>query len=167
MSVTLHGAFVAMTVVDGAQKSSIVTLELRGVTDAHWAASAAAIVDAYQALTDAIVVGYHIVKKYSVDGADPTGAVGFNSMKAVLSATVDGNPLKKVSLDVTDPAVGMWSGAEGTPGFNVVNIAYSPLVTYTDLFKAAAGNTGGYISDGESIQAVVDGVRVSRGRRNP
>lgn len=168
MAVTAHGWFISMTLVDGAQQKSTVTLQLRGTTNAEAETSAAAVSAAYAALTNSVLVGYHVIKKFSVDGADPTAATSLNAIQAALTASVYNNPLKAVSMAIVNPVDGMFqSTSPGSPGYNQVDLTYGALGTYVGLFKNSAGVDGGYVSDGESVLALTNGIRVSRSRRSP
>jgi len=159
MANTAHGWFVSMTLKDGGQKTSVVTLETSAVTAADAATASAATVAAYQALTNSIVMGFHVLQKYSVDGADATAATGGKEIQAIITASVEGNPLKNVSLGVSNPIDDIFLGIPGTDGYDIIDINNGLLDTYLELFKTAAGTTGLKVSDGERIQ------NATRGRR--
>jgi len=159
MAATAHGFFLAMTAVDGGENPSVVTLGMSASTYAQAVGAAPGIVAAYQAITNSVIVGYHVIEKWSVDGADATDATELNSKKAKMTASVYLNPLKNVSLSVVNPVDGIFAGGVGTDGYNVVDVADAALVTYTDFFKNAAGTGGLFVSDGERI------LNLLRGRR--
>jgi hypothetical protein len=161
MANTSHGFYLAMTLVDAGEKPSVVTLQMTATTYSQAIGAAPTIVAAYQAISKSIVVGFHVLEKWSVDGADPSTAVSFNVIKAKITANVDGNPLKNVSLSVVNPVDGIFSGAPGTGGYDIVDVADGALTTYLDFFRAAATTAGLFVSDGELIDVVL------RGRRAP
>jgi hypothetical protein len=145
--------------LDGGLDTSVVTLGMSAVTYAQAVGAAPAIVAAYQAISKSIIMGWHLLEKWSIDGADPADATGNKAEKAKITATVDGNPLKNVSLAIQNPIDGIFLGAPGTPGYDVVDIVDGTLLTYTDYFLAAAGTGGLTVSDGELIAALVRGRR--------
>jgi len=161
MANTSHGFYLSLTLIDAGEKPSIVTLQMTADTYAHAIAAAPSIVTAYQAISKSVIVGFHVLEKWSVDGSDPTTAVSFNVIKAKITANVDGNPLKNVSIAVVNPVDGVFTGAPGTGGYDVVDVADAALNTYLDFFRAAATTGGLFVSDGELIDVVL------RGRRAP
>jgi len=168
MADSTQGWFISMTLIDGGLQKSVVTLELAGATAANAQTGASALVAAYQAITNSIVVGYHLINKRSVDGADPTTATGLNAIQAQLTASVYGNPLKSGSLVVVNPVVGVrQSETPGDVGYINVDLQDAALGTYVDLFKNAAGVGGALFSDGEKVLALTAGQIVTRGRRTP
>lgn len=164
MSYTSQGFFVEITCVDKAQRRSKIVYKLQSTTAADAATDSAAFIALFVTVTNAIVAGYHILQKFSNDAFSVPVIGTFNSVKAVVSGTVVGNPTKSVILNIPNPVDGIFAGGAGTPAYNVVDIADSDLSDY-----AAAFGTGGqvYISDGELLDAMTKGVRVTRSLRNP
>lgn len=155
MALVSKGFWARVTVVDNGNNRTIKTYELRAVTAAAAATDTLAIIAALNGVTDSTVSAYSYAERF-VENSFSFPASGVqNEDKASISVIVSDS--KSANLKIPAPIPAMFTGTEGSAA-NIVDVANAALVTYTDLFKAAAE---AYISDGDDLVQVSGGKRIS------
>jgi hypothetical protein len=145
-----------VTLYDRNQDDVTLTYELRSADMAAAEADALIVIAALAAVTQSIPVGYAVSKRY-VENSIVLPTLGENQIKARVSfrlADGQGNE----TFDIPAPAETIFVQLTGKSN-NIVNVGYSTLVTYANLFKATGGKC--FISDGEDLDAMTEGRKVS------
>ncbi len=130
---------------------------LRSADAAAAVTDSAAIIAALDAITNSIIVGYRINDVFH-EGTIVYPAAGIeNEDKASITVLLDTGGGKKANIKIPAPVIGIFNDTEGA-GAKVVDVLDTALVTYANLFKS-----GGecYISDGEDLNKMMSGKRIS------
>lgn len=128
--------------------------------------NAGTIITRLNAVTDALVKGYHLGEVFSEDAAS-VGDVGSEvENQALIVAKIDGVLNKTVNLRIPAASIGIFQASTGS-GKNQIAKTAADLVAYLSTFETGALAT---ISDGEHIADSsnpdnFDGKRVHRGSR--
>lgn len=160
------GAWImSYSLLDSGNDVTTQTRRLQAVDAASASASALAFITALKLVTDAKVVDYSVGQQY-VENA----LVGFddatvrNSIQAVLTASILDQPLKKATVNIPAPKIGLFTAITGE-GSDVVNTAAGGLAqTFLEEFWSGGSV---YLSDGENLDPITNlkGIRVSKYRR--
>lgn len=157
MALVDSGYRAQFTLVDNGGKKTTKTYQLRAADMATAVTDAAAILLALNAVTNSVVSTYNIANVFK-EAALSFPAEGIrNADKMSLSVELETEGGKLANLRVPAPVIGCFIDATG-PGANIVNTAASIVTDYCDLFKTGAE---AFISDGEDLQEVLSGVRIS------
>lgn len=157
MTLVQVGFKVVVSLMDGGGQITTRSYESSDATYADAVTSAAALVAALDAITDAVVTGYQIQTIFSDDALSGFPAVTVqNENQALLVYQMDGLPLHRASQSIPAPNIGIFSGATG-PNSNVIDTADTALQTFRALFLAAGGTF--YLSDGEQALLLEGGHR--------
>jgi len=155
MALVSNGWWGRITVVDNGNNRTIKTYQLRAVTAAAAATDMIAILAALNAVTDSVVSGYSTAERFVEDSfVFPASGIQ-NEDKASVSVIVSNS--KSANLKIPAPIPAMFTGSTGRAA-NIVDTSNALLITYTDLFKAAAE---AFISDGDDLVQVSGGKRIS------
>lgn len=166
MALTSTGYWLNVEFVDNGGNRSSKTFQLRqSATDpADYVSAlgdATAVVASVVAISDAVVVGYHVSQQF-VEDALALPAVGVQiENQALLDFAIDNNPFKSATLTIPAPKIGIFVGTSGVLA-DTIDVADAALVTFVNQFKS-----GGivYISDGEDADATAplkSGRRIHR-----
>jgi len=131
--------------------------QLRSADAAGAATDSAAVVAALAAITGCVFTNYRYGEEFLEDGfAFPADGVELEK-KASITCLLTTDGAKLANFKVPAPVVGIFQGATG-PKLNEVDVDDADLNTYADIFK-----TGGeaYISDGEDLEEMISGKRIS------
>jgi len=156
MALVADGFLLAVTLVDNGGNEGTMRYDLRSADHATALTDTAAIIAALNALTNAVIRRYAIHTKYRENAfAYPAAGVELED-KASLSVSLDGVD-KRANLKIPAPVIGMFAASSG-PGANVVDVLDADTLTYVALFETGAE---AYISDGEDVDALLSGKRIS------
>lgn len=160
------GAWVmSYSLLDSGNDVTTQTRRLQAANAADAATAAAAYITALKLVTDSKVVDYTVGQQY-IENA----LVGFddatvrNSMQAVLTASILDQPLKKATVNIPAPKIGLFTAVTGE-GSDVVDTSAGGLAqTFLEQFWDGGSV---FISDGEKLDPVTNlkGARVSKYRR--
>lgn len=165
MALVAGAWFMSYELLDSGNDVTSVTRRLQATTAAEAATAAAAHMTALATVTNAKVVSYSVGQKY-VENA----LTGFsddtvrNSIQAVITASIEDQPLKKATISIPAPKNACFTAVTGE-GSDVVDVGLTSVVTtFLEEFKDG-GNV--FISDGEKLDIITNakGVRVSKYRR--
>jgi len=157
MALVSNGWWLQVTLVDNGGNTTTKRFELRSADAATAVVDSAAVIAALGAITNSVISAYRYGEEF-LEGAFAYPAAGVeNEDKASITVLLATNGAKKANIKIPAPVIGMFVAPTG-PSANVVDIADAALVTYMDLFKAAAEC---YISDGEDLDSGVSGKRIS------
>lgn len=164
MAIVSVGYQVEVSFLDSGNDVSKKTYQLRGATIADALTNAATFVGALGAASDAKIIGYRVAEVFAEDALTAfANDTVRNSIQAVITADIAGNPLKKGTIVVPAPKNALFTSVSGE-GSDVI-LANAALVTgLVNQFKAT-GTV--FISDGEDVDDVpnIRGVRRSVYRR--
>lgn len=149
------GYFVTVTVIDRNEDKATLEYELRSADEAAALAAVDDIIVALTNLSQVRVIGYNLQKRFYND--TPTiPAAGEIQVKARIAFKLaDGREYG--TFDVPAPEETAFLTATGK-GNKIVDITKPIVTAYADLFKA----TGvAFISDGESLETISEGRKVS------
>lgn len=149
------GYFLTMTVQDRNLDTATLTYELRAADEAEAITQTATIIAKFDAVSQAVVTGYHIQKRYWNDSIG-TPAAGELQIKARCSFQLKDSP-EKETFDIPAPKETIFYALTGTEN-KKVNVAATPVTEYADLFRDAGV---AFISDGESLELLIQGRKVS------
>ncbi len=162
MALTTNGWWLQVTLIDNGGNVTTKRYELRSADATAAAADSAAVLAALDAITDSVVSAYRYGEEF-LESAFAYPAAGVeNENKASITALLDTNGAKKANIKIPAPVIGIFQNPTG-PGANIVDVLDAALVTYGDLFKT--GNEC-YISDGEDLDSLVSGKRISAKSNN-
>lgn len=161
MALVSVGWYLTVTLADNGGNQTTKTYALRGADEIAAQADAAAIRAALNALTDSVEVAYAVSDRYENDDIVYPAAGIENENKLSMTALLDGAN-KKANLKVPAPKIGAFLETSG-PGANICDTTAAIVTDYTDEFKAAGG---AYISDGEDLETLLSGKRISAKSNN-
>jgi hypothetical protein len=125
-------------------------------------ASIEAIRTAMVAVSDSVVLDYGATQRFTNDAVTfPADGVQIENQAIVEVAILD-EPSKTATFTIPAPKISVFVGTAGAPA-NVVDITKTPVINYSNLFKATTGNA--FISDGETIDYMKSGRRIHRKSR--
>ena len=148
MALTAAGFLGVVTLTDGDGDLSELRYELQEDTDADAALTALqAIVTDLNAITDAVVRGYSLNKRYAESALTLPSGVEIQK-RAILTANIAGSlPLKTQNFVIPAPSAGIFVGATG-PTAKIVDPTDAAVIQYLSNFESG-GNA--FVSDGEVI----------------
>lgn len=156
MALVADGFTLNVTVVDNGGNEGTLRYDLRAALYADAVTASSAIIAALNAITNAVIRRYAIHTKFREDAfAYPAAGVELED-KASLSVSLAGVD-KRANLKVPAPVIGMFTAASG-PGANIIDVLDADTLTYVALFESGAE---AYISDGEDVDALLSGKRIS------
>ncbi len=156
MAIVSIGWFLTMTMADNGGNQITKTWKLRATDAATADTDAAVIRAAYNAVTNSVEVAYGLGERFQEDSITyPAAGIENEDKASITGLLIAGN--KKANLKINAPVIGMFMNLTG-PGANIVDILDTDLNTYTDVFKTGAQ---AYISDGEDLDTVLSGKRIS------
>lgn len=164
MALVLQGWELSITLADnGANNTTLSWLANTAVVTDYATAEAQRdfLITDLEAVTDSIIVGTRLSEvQYNNAVAYPVAGVE-NENKASVTYLIQGTN-KKGNLQIPAPIIGIFVNTSG-PSANIVNVAAPLLTAYCDNFRT----TGGwFVSDGESLQTILKGKRISAKNNN-
>lgn len=162
MALVSKGFRLSVTMVDNGGDTNVKIFPLTATTFADAVTDSAAILIAYNAVTDCIVRDYSIQNVYANDALVlPAGGVETANTASVV-VQIDGEPLKQAVISVPGPVAGMFMGASGDAA-NTIDTSDGALLTFISLFGPGGVCT---LSDGEICENIpLSGKRVHRKTR--
>lgn len=146
-------------IIDKGSNVSSRTVEIRGADYDAALANAQAYRVALQNVMASVIMGFHIGAIYADDALVlPTGDTAINSMQALLSGLIAGDPLKRASWTIPGPLPLVFNSTTAGENYDIVNPANAFVLALTNQYKAAGS---AYISDGEDLDDAPD-VRGAR-----
>lgn len=130
---------------------------LRSALIADAVTDSGVIIAALDAITESVIVGYRVNDVWH-EGSVVYPAAGIeNEDKASITVLLTTGGGKKANLKIPAPVIGIFNDSSGA-GANVIDTADADLLTYLACFES-----GGecYISDGEDLDSVQSGKRIS------
>jgi len=150
------GFFLTVTVYDRNQDDVTLTYELRSADFATAETDALIVIAALVAVTKSVPAAYNVGKRY-IEDSIVLPIDGENQIKArVAFRLADGQGNE--TFDIPAPQESIFVTLTGKSN-NIVNVGKDTLITYANLFKATGGKC--FISDGESLDAMTEGRKVS------
>lgn len=149
------GYFVTVSVMDRNEDKAVLTYELRAADEAAALTQVATILTNLTTVSQVVVLGYNVQKRFFND-AIIIPAAGELQIKARIAFRIEGSP-EYETLDIPAPDEDIFLGLNGKNN-KIVNTANAGVVAYTNMFKAAGIC---FISDGESLEQVSEGKKVS------
>lgn len=164
MALVTQGWELSITVADNGANNSTLSWEanVAVVTDLATAQAARdALVTDLLAISDSIIVGTRLSEvQYEDAVAYPAAGVENENKASITYLIQDTN--EKGNLQIPAPKIGAFVNTSG-PSANIVNVAAAIVTAYCDNFRT----TGGwYVSDGQSLQTVLKGKRISAKNNN-
>lgn len=162
MALVAQGFTGYITVADNGNDRSTKSYNLRADTYNEAVTAMSTIVTALGNVSDSAIVGYGVTHVYAEDAFTvPTSAAVQNEMQALLSVSIDGQPLKSATITIPAPKAGLFVATSGS-GANTIDTTDAAVNAYVDLFKATGE---AYVSDTEDAGALKEGRRIHRGSR--
>jgi len=156
MALTAVGWQLSFTLIDTGNDLSTKTVELAGADYDEALANAVLYLADYAAASLAAITGYSVATVFAEDALTlPTSAGARNSIQAVITADIEGNPLKHGTIVVNAPVADVFVATSGSNS-DVVNAAHAIVTNLVNNYKPA--NTA-YISDGENIDNSAPNIR--------
>lgn len=149
------GYFLTVQVMDRNEDKASLTYELRAADEAAAITAVNIIIANLSLVSQVEVLGYHIQKRFWND-AVIIPAAGEMQVKARIAFRLDGSP-EYETLDIPAPDEDIFLGLNGKNN-SIVDTDNVDVVAYTNMFKAAGQC---FISDGESLEQVSEGRKVS------
>lgn len=166
MALVSNGFVGYVTLIDSGGDSSTLSYQLVAADAAAAATAMGTILTALGAVTDAAVKSYSVAEVF-VENALTFPLAGTHvENRAVVTVQIDGEPLKKSTVVIPAPDVGIFVASVG-PNSNVVDIADAALVSYIDIWRTTGALAK--LSDGETVQdvdGIIKGVRTHRKSSN-
>lgn len=156
---------ISITFLDVGNDVSTKTYELEGADYDEASTNAIALVTAFQNVSGAAIIGYHVAGVFEEDTVvAPTGAGFMNSNQAIITGAIDAQPLKKATLVIPAPLDLVFTASTGE-GRDIVNVTNSFVLALVAKFQA--GTAIAKISDGEEFDPVpqLKGIRRTVFRR--
>jgi len=158
MSLTANGFTLSVELIDNGANVTQRSYKLTSADIDAALTDAGTIISALNAVTDAVVKGYHVASDF-VEAALTLPGEGVQiENQALVDLSITGHPEKAATYTIPAPNIGIMVGSSG-PDANVVDGADSALAAYTALFQADGQAT---ISDGEVALSFLRGKRIHR-----
>jgi len=162
MSLDSNGWWLRCSLADNGANITTKRYQLTSATAAEAATDVAAIIAALNAITDAVMVSYAYGEEF-VESAVSYPAAGIeNENQASITALLTTGGGKKANFKIPAPVIGIFVAASGSSA-NVVDISDTDLGTYAALFESGGE---AYISDGEILDSLMSGKRISAKSNN-
>lgn len=149
------GYFLTMTVQDRNLDTSTLTYELRGADEAAALTEVSTILAAFDAVSQAVVIGYNVQKRFWNDSIG-IPAAGEVQVKARVSYQLKDSP-EKETFDIPAPKETIFYALTGKLN-KVLDVSNAAVIAYADLFRSAGV---AFISDGESLEYLLEGRKVT------
>lgn len=153
------------TILDKGSNVTKKTLELRGADFDEASTNAAAYRVALTNVMASVVLGFDVAAVFEEDTVVlPTGDTAINSMQAIQSGLIEGEPLKRATWTIPGPLPLVFVSTTAGENYDIVNNANSFVIALTNQYKSTGSV---FISDGEDLATVPDarGVRRTVKRR--
>lgn len=153
------------SILDKGSNVSKKTVRLRGADFDEALANAQAYRVALQNTMASVITGFHVGEVYADDALVlPTGDTAINSMQAIISGLIDGDPLKRATFVINGPLPLVFNSTTAGENYDIVNPANAFVLALINQYKATGSV---FISDGESLDPTPDarGVRRTVKRR--
>lgn len=161
MALVQEGFRLVVSIADTGFNITTRSYQLRGTTSALATADAAALLPTLIAVTDGAIVAYQIVETFTENAVVlPTGGRKITD-QALVTVNIAGFGNKKASFNIPVPKDTIFVAAIGT-NRDVVDLSDTALIAFSDQFKTTGS---AFISDGESLNNMFAGKRISRGSR--
>jgi len=155
------GYFATVTIMDTGEETATLTVELRAADEAAALTAMTTWMTNFRLVSKCEILRYNLQRRYINNAiAIPTAAQ--LQEKARISFRLE-NTSEYETLDIPAPRDTVFLADVGAAS-EIVDIADNAVGSYTDLFKSAGI---AFISDGESLEELKDGERVStrKGKR--
>lgn len=165
MAFVSTGFEVTITIIDKGSNITTKTLGVRGADFDEATTNALAYRVALTNVMASVITGFRVSEVYAEDTLVlPTGDTAINSMQAILSGLIEGDPLKRATWTIPGPLPLVFNSTTAGENYDIVNPANSFVLALTNQYKAAGSV---FISDGEDLAASPDvrGVRRTTKRR--
>lgn len=149
------GWFLTMTVQDRNQDNATLTYELRALNHTEALAETASVLANFDDVSQAVVTGYNVQQRFWNDSIG-VPAAGELQIKARISFQLQNSP-EKETFDIPAPKETIFLALTGKQNA-IVDVADPAVIAYADMFRAAGI---AYISDGESLEYLLEGRKVS------
>ena len=162
MALTTNGWWLTSTLVDNGGNVTTKRYDLRASDATTAATDVAAIIAAPNAITDSVMSGYRYGEEFIEDSFAYPAAGVENENKASITCLLTTGGAKKANLKIPAPVIGIFVDTTG-PSANVVDVTNAALLTYAALFESGGE---AYISDGEDLDSLISGKRISAKSNN-
>lgn len=164
MAIVTQGFELSITLDDNGANSTTLSWQANSAVVTDFASAQTqrdALVTDLDAISNSVIVGTRLTEvQYNDSVAYPVAGVENEDKASITYLIQDTN--KKGNLKIPAPVIGIFVNPTG-PSANVVDVADALVIAYTDNFRT----TGGWlVSDGESLQTVLKGKRVSAKNNN-
>ena len=163
MALASVGFELHVTLVDKGANTANLSWKMDSADYATLATDAATVMNALNAVTNAVIKGYSLVTRF-VENALTLPTEGEVENRATVICQIAANPLKKATVHIPAPVDGIFVGAPGSGSlYNKVDGTDADLLAYLAVWQAPAAIAN--ISDGEYLDATspfVDGRRTHR-----
>jgi hypothetical protein len=159
MGLVTNGWRLRVSLADNGANVTTKRYELTAADAATAATDVAAIIAALNAVTNAVIVTYAYGEEFAEETVVYPAAGIENEDKASITCLLTTGGGKKGNLKIPAPVIGIFSSPTGTSA-NIVDVLDADLITYANLFGVAGE---AYISDGEILDSMQSGKRISAG----
>lgn len=164
MAIVSAGFELSITLVDNGGNSTTLSWQANPAVVTDYATAQAQrdlLVADLAAISNSVISGTRLAEvEYEDSLAYPVAGVENEDKASITYLIQDTN--KKGNLKVPAPDIDIFVNASG-PSANVVDVGDALVIAYTDNFRT----TGGWlVSDGESLQTVLKGKRISAKNNN-
>jgi len=149
------GWFLTITVQDRNMDYVTLTYELRATNEIEAEAERTAIFTAFDAVSQAVIVGYGLSQRF-VNDSIGIPAAGEVEVKARISYQLK-DSFHKGTFDIPAPKETVFLALTGKQN-KVVDVAKTIVTDYADLFRAAGS---AYIGGGGSLEYLLEGRKVT------
>lgn len=147
--------------IDNGGNETTKTLQMTAADHATALVDALIIVGFYEAVTNSGTVSYSLKEIFYNDALTiPGGAESQVEAKALIVMRDETNPLKKHSVRIASPDPTVFLATSGD-GANIVDVNDAAILAFAGMFSAA-GSDKCYVSDGEQVLAMPDGLLYGR-----
>jgi len=162
MAFVSDGWKIVISLVDNGGDKTTKTYQTDAADAAEAATALTAVLAALGGVTDATVVSYYTAEVLANDSlVYPVSGVE-NQNQALLTFSIDGNPLKSATDAIPAAKPGIFQSVIG-PQAKIVDVGDAAVIAYRSLFQAAGPL---YISDGEKVDSLLYGKRRHLKSRN-
>lgn len=155
MAIVSGGWKITITVVDNGGDVTTRTYDLQSADDIEAGTDSAAVLAAFMALTDAVLLSHQYYEVFVNDAlAFPASGVE-NQNQALLDFLITDDPTKHATLSIPAPKPGIFMSTSG-PSAEIIDVADAAVIAFAALFIPAAS---AFLSDGETADALVGGHR--------